>query len=244
MQIVPNLHPIFVHFTVALLPLAAGFFLLSRLDGGARAGQWRTLAFWMLWLGVGISLLTLGSGIYAYNTVDHDTPSHLAMTEHRNWAFGTMVVYLLVGVWSLLEYRKSAAPGWGLVGASLLACLLLASTAWHGGELVYRYGLGVMSLPESSGEGHDHDHGEGADHHGAVDAGPDNAADHDNSDGHNDAAPAVHDNTDGHHDSLDKPGAMGHDNSDGHHDNSDGHHDKESGGNAPPDNHHDDGHTH
>lgn len=223
MQIIPNLHPIFVHFTVALLPLAALFLLLARVDGGQRAGQWRTLGFWMLWLGVAISLLTLGSGIYAYNTVNHDTPSHLAMTEHRNWALATLGLYVLIGAWSLLEYRKSV-PGWGLVIAALLALGLLGSTAWHGGELVYRYGLGVMSLPEASGDGHDHDHGDGGHH----DSG--SASGHDNSDGHHDSADTSgHDNSDGHHDSID---SSGHDNSDGHHDsvdtsghdNSDGHH--------------------
>lgn len=44
------------------------------------------------------------------------------------------------------------------IGLLLAAGVLLASTAWHGGELVYRHGLGVMSLPQPEGEGHDHEH--------------------------------------------------------------------------------------
>jgi len=35
------------------------------------------------------------------------------------------------------------------VGALLLPVTLLVITAWHGGELVYRYGLGVQSLPKT-----------------------------------------------------------------------------------------------
>ncbi len=36
---------------------------------------------------------------------------------------------------------------------------LLLFTAWLGAELVYRYGLGVMSLPQSENEDHSHLHG-------------------------------------------------------------------------------------
>ncbi len=50
----------------------------------------------------------------------------------------------------------------------ILSTGLLALTAWKGGELVYRYGLGVMSLPQvaQGAEGHDHEHAEGEGHHG------------------------------------------------------------------------------
>ena len=35
----------------------------------------------------------------------------------------------------------------------------MASTAWRGGEVVYRYGLGVMSMPQTDDHGHsDDDH--------------------------------------------------------------------------------------
>ena len=44
------------------------------------------------------------------------------------------------------------------------AALLLGATGWHGGELVYRYGLGVLSLPAAEGEGHDHVHADGEMH--------------------------------------------------------------------------------
>jgi hypothetical protein len=37
------------------------------------------------------------------------------------------------------------------------SCALHRRTA-RGGELVYRYGLGVMPLPQSEGEDHDHEH--------------------------------------------------------------------------------------
>jgi hypothetical protein len=33
---------------------------------------------------------------------------------------------------------------------------LLLITAWHGAELVFRYGLGVLSLPQAEEVGHHH----------------------------------------------------------------------------------------
>jgi uncharacterized membrane protein len=164
-EIIPNWHPIFVHFTVSLLGLAVLFFLLSWLFSEYRwSTQWRHTAFWMLWTGVAVSVFTVIAGWFAYNSVTHDTPSHAAMTEHRNWAVGTFVAYLVIGLWSLLIYRGKQKLNVVFFATALFATGLLITTAWHGGELVYRYGLGVMSLPQSEGEGHDHSHGSNQEH--------------------------------------------------------------------------------
>jgi uncharacterized membrane protein len=163
-QIIPNWHPIFVHFTVALLSLAVLFSLAGMfLREGTLKEQWLILARWDLWLGSAFAIVTALAGWDAYNTVAHDAPSHAAMTEHRNWALTTLFVFVLLSVWSIWNHRKQRKAG-ALFAVILLAGgVLLASTAWHGGEVVYRYGLGVMSLPNVEGEGHD-DHGDAHGH--------------------------------------------------------------------------------
>ena len=164
-QILPNWHPIFVHFSVALLSIAAVLHLASHFVSNPNlANQWTITARWNLWLGIGLTLLTVAAGWYAYYTVDHDTPSHAAMTEHRNWAMVTFVVFLSIAAWEYYLHRHAKGKGWLFTGLLLVAASLLTSTAWHGGELVYRYGLGVMSLPKSEGAGHAHDHGDGEGH--------------------------------------------------------------------------------
>ncbi len=45
--------------------------------------------------------------------------------------------------------------------AGLISVSTLAVTAWYGGELVYRHGLGVMALPKAS----DHTHAKGTPAH-------------------------------------------------------------------------------
>lgn len=166
-EIIPNLHPMFVHFTVALLSLSVAFHLLDFVTKGAKV-HWRTLAQWNLWLGAGFAIVTVLAGIYAYNTVAHDGPSHAAMTLHRNWALPTLLVFLMLAGWSFVNARAGKTATVPFLVVLVIGGGLLLSTAWHGAELVYRHGLGVMSLPVTSGEGsaqgHDHEHAGGHDH--------------------------------------------------------------------------------
>ncbi len=186
-EIVPNWHPIFVHFTVALLIIAAAIHLLSHfLPKGDAANQLTIVARWNLWFGVGFTLLTVAAGWYAYNTVAHDAPLHIAMNVHRNWAMATFALLLGIAGWEYYLSRHGSGKGWLFTGLLVIAAGLLLSTAWHGGELVYRYGLGVMSLPKPEGPGHTHEHGEEALHEDGHTHSHDDAAhdEHDAEPGH------------------------------------------------------------
>jgi len=168
-EIIPNWHPIFVHYTVALLSLSVGLFVVVPFTKPPLQAQWMVVARWSLWFGALAAIVTGLTGFYAYNTVAHDGPSHLAMTDHRNWAIATIVVFLSLAAWHIAKVRHLKKTGIAFVLCMALGGGLLAATAWHGGEAVYRFGLGVMSLPESEGEGHAHSHGDGGGH-GAGDA--------------------------------------------------------------------------
>ena len=162
-EFIPSIHPIFVHFTVALLATSMGFFLLALIfSERIWSEKILTVAQWNLWLGVGITVVTIGTGLYEYYTVTHDEPSHVAMTNHRNWGFATAGVFFLLAIWSVRTYWKKGKLLRPFVTALILANVMLMVTGWKGGELVFRYGLGVMSLPEvtegSSGDSHDHSH--------------------------------------------------------------------------------------
>ena len=167
LEIIPNWHPILVHFAIALLSTSVGLFVLAAvLDSHRWRDQWLNAANWNLWVGTGFSILTALAGWYAYNTVAHDTPSHEAMTMHRNWALVTLVVFLLIAGWSVTIYRSRKKVTASFLVAAMVGAGLLMTTGWLGAEAVYRYGLGVMSLPQSEGDGHAHEHADGGGHGG------------------------------------------------------------------------------
>lgn len=169
-EIIPNFHPVFVHFTVALLSVGVAFYVLALVAGTSRwRAQWIVVARWCLWLGGGFAIVTAYFGWLAFNSVEHDEPAHAAMIDHRNWALVTAAVFVLLAAWSVWRHRAGDADlRWGFVVLLLVGQVMLASTAWHGAELVYRHGLGVISLPEpeqtTGADGHAHTHPEGDGH--------------------------------------------------------------------------------
>ena len=165
-EIIPNWHPIFVNFTVALLSSAVVLYVTALV---ARNASWRSGCFaaarWNLTIGIALTVATVATGLQAYYSVGHDSPSHAAMTEHRNWAFVTGAVFLLVGLWHWFRHRAKE-PLLVFALALVIAGGLLAVTGWKGAELVFRHGLGVLSLPQPEGAGHDHSHDNGSHDHG------------------------------------------------------------------------------
>lgn len=164
-EIIPNWHPIFVHFTVGLFSTSVVFYLLSYLISFLKtafikiASDIETAGRWCLWAASLSAIMTVLAGLNAFNTVNHDSVSHLAMINHRNWALPTAAAIVLVALWSLWRDCKNKKLTASFIIILLLVQGMLLSTAWRGAELVYRYGLGVMSLPKSEGEGQDHQHG-------------------------------------------------------------------------------------
>jgi len=186
-EVLPNFHPLLVHFTIALLFVSFFAFLVS-LSGSNYTVRYqaRILGRWNLWIGAALTILTVGAGIYAYFTVAHDGPSHIVMDMHRNLALGTLALYIILAIWSLMHFRNDRDESKGFVFTMFLAVVLMVVTAWYGGELVYRHGLGVKSLPAAEGPGHQHAHGDEHEHDNAMDKGEmDGKESHEH--GHNEA---------------------------------------------------------
>lgn len=145
-EIIPNWHPVFVHFTVALLCVSGVLFVLSRVVTSWRLeDQWLATAYWLLWLGALISIGTVTAGWLASTTAGKDLvgPALEAMEEHRNLAFVTLIVIVIMAIWGAVQYIKEEAPSFVFIVCMLLTVGLVGSTAWHGAELVYRHGVGV-----------------------------------------------------------------------------------------------------
>lgn len=160
LSILPNYHPIVVHYTVALVTLAlVGYGLGVKRQHTVIGQELLVVGRWCLWLGTLAALITVIAGFHAYYTVAHDGPSHAKMIIHRNWALVTFVVVMLAAGWSIIMYRRNSQPTTSFLFLLLVAFSLMLVTAWYGGELVYRHGLGVMDLPDAHNGSDGHDHG-------------------------------------------------------------------------------------
>jgi uncharacterized membrane protein len=151
--IIPNLHPLAVHFPIALTAVSFLFFAGARI-GSSRswAPQWSAVGHWTLWLAALSSVGTAGLGWLAFNSVKHDDVSHVAMLLHRNWALPTAIGLVVVAAWDLWRIRETYLPSVSTVLATGLLFVAVSVSGWLGGELVYRHGLGVLSLPHGDAE--------------------------------------------------------------------------------------------
>lgn len=158
-EIIPNLHPLFVHFPIALLGVSAFFHLAAKaMQGKPRyALLCTTLAHATLWLGALAALPTALFGWQAFNSVNHDEAGHVAMLAHRAWALATVAVLVVLAGWDVWRNKVDAAPGTPCIAAVLAVWIMVPITAWHGAELVYRHGLGVMSIPAAAVDDHGHE---------------------------------------------------------------------------------------
>ena len=166
-EIVPNWHPAFVHFPIAFATAAVFFVALGVLYKTKPWSQ-QCLLFghWMLWAAAIFACIAAVFGWFAYNSVEHDEAGHQAMTLHAYWALSAVGALVVLAALDVRSRRFVGMPVYGFLVLLTVAWALVINTAWHGSEVVFRHGLGVMSLPEPENHGHDHAHGEG--HDGAT----------------------------------------------------------------------------
>lgn len=159
-QILPNVHPAVVHFPIALTIIAFIFSLAAYVrPSHPSAVQLAAAGHFTLWLaaiGAGVAVLF---GWIAYNSVNHDDAGHAAMLLHRSWAVPTALGLILIASWDAWKNRVNELISVPMLFMLFLLSQSIAVTAWLGGEVVYRHGIGVLSLPASEGAGHSHHHG-------------------------------------------------------------------------------------
>lgn len=136
------LHPAAVHFPVALLTLGLaveGFFCWKKRP------QWLSQgASWLLWLGTAAAWAALGLGLLAEDAAPHVPAAWKTLAEHKELAFWTVGLFTFLSLW---RWRAGGRFPKAFLAAWLVSAVVLLSTAYHGGELVFTYGMGVASAP-------------------------------------------------------------------------------------------------
>lgn len=147
-DIIPNYHPIFVHFTIALLIISLLALVLSRLF--FRRSRWHdellVVSRWSLWFCAILSIVTVALGFHAFYTVNHNAISHAVMITHRSLGISSFILIELLAIWSIVLYIKDVKPRFMFSIGLIIATACVIVTGWYGAELVFRYGAGVVNI--------------------------------------------------------------------------------------------------
>jgi uncharacterized membrane protein len=146
----PNLHPIVVHFPIALLAVAV---LLDLIRFAKRDHAGLNLSVQILYglgtLGLIVAFIT---GRQATDTVEVAGQAFTVLASHENWALATTIFFILffgirfAAYWYQLDTRKSTSAASVVLG--LIGMGLVTITGDRGGELVFGHGVGVAAIEE------------------------------------------------------------------------------------------------
>ncbi|HEX6242362.1 MAG TPA: DUF2231 domain-containing protein [Polyangiales bacterium] len=126
-----------------LIPIPAGLFIVAAVldivDVFVEASWIPTVTFWNIVIGIGAGLFAALFGALDWTKIPAGTRAKRVGALH---AVGNVLALTFFAVAVLLRGGSSAA-GWTPLVLEVMALALLGVTAWLGGELVDRMGVGV-----------------------------------------------------------------------------------------------------
>lgn len=137
-------HPVVVHFPLVLLPLSVSLDLAA---WWRQRPEWHLLAYHLLVLGILAALAAVLTGTEAAGRWAHGTVQK-QIDLHEDLATIALFVFLGIALGRLPLHLLGRLQDWrlkSLIVAAAVACGLLWQAALYGGELVYKYGVGVQS---------------------------------------------------------------------------------------------------
>ena len=161
----PNLHPMFVHFPIALWAVAGLFIFLGTLR---RRDDLFATGRWLLYLGAIGAAAAVATGLWAADALGHDSPGHELVHVHRDLMLATSGLGLIATLGAAaLRDRRHVAAKWVVTALTLATIGVLTLGADRGAALVFHHGVGVAAQTEpvaddapanEHGASHDHAH--------------------------------------------------------------------------------------
>ena len=152
MEIIPNWHPLFVHFTIGIFGVSVIFYITAYALSIVKpsllyVSQLKLSALWCLRMAGIFTLFTLGAGLYAYMTVQHIEEAHPFMLIHRNWALPTGIGIIVMSIFATWFEKGNSRYRIFLLLLIILQILVMY-VGWLGAELVFRHGVGVIPVTQ------------------------------------------------------------------------------------------------
>jgi uncharacterized membrane protein len=142
------LHPIFVHFSIALTAISVLFDALSFLTN---SGSLAEAAWWTIATSVIVTIFTLITGFISRLRVPMEEGTEARKFLQIHMALGPIFFggLLAVSVWRAAIWQSANAVPFSYFFGSAPLLILMLVQGYFGGELVYRYGAEVQGLYES-----------------------------------------------------------------------------------------------
>ncbi len=139
-----NMHPLLVHFPIALL---LSFVVLDFLGSLLGKSNWRGVASWFLYSGTLMAVFTVAAGLIAADSVAHGDEVHAIMEHHEHLGISLLLLAGVLTLWRLLAkpLPAAAANTLYLLLAGVMSVLILF-TADLGGLMVYEHGVAVRPV--------------------------------------------------------------------------------------------------
>lgn len=141
----PNVHPMLVHFPIAVF-ITALFFDFVKFFWKK---DWLHMVVTALFVFAALSaLVTYFSGKQAVDIVSVPMRAELTASNHSDWGLYTLLYFSLFAAiraflfWKELDRKRVVAIL--LFCGSLAGAALIGKTADLGGKLVYKYGVGIQ----------------------------------------------------------------------------------------------------
>ncbi|HWH71954.1 MAG TPA: DUF2231 domain-containing protein [Candidatus Sulfotelmatobacter sp.] len=167
-----NVHPAFVHFPIALLPVTLLFYACGlRL----RNPTWLLGGRICLYLSTLSVIATVATGLIAQNTIPHNERIHHMMDTHRTTGLILLGLTVVLTLWSFWQVAHRPKLPWGFLLGTAVASYLVLQNGDLGSRMVYLEGAAVKpAVSVISDAGHEHTHAPGeAHHHHAEEPGTD-----------------------------------------------------------------------
>jgi uncharacterized membrane protein len=139
-QHLQNIHPLVVHFPIALLFAAVLMYWLGFL---ARRESWLWTGLWTLVLGTLGAAVAVATGLYSAPGVMLAPSVKVALlVYHKRMMIAVLVLSAALTVWAVAARPMPARGRGAFLALLLLAAALIAKGADYGGRMVYDYNAG------------------------------------------------------------------------------------------------------